>query len=143
MHLSPTLLAHDRRVALPDGLHRFDTPADFFRALFGDPQHDAHLKARRWELVLRENEAASARAVTSIEDETAAIIAEGRERAAQRVAADYGYGTASIRAALHRWQSGCFSAVPCRDIRAQRVRELGRALDISIAWHGAASIAAE
>jgi hypothetical protein len=113
---------------------------DVIRALlFGPPQHDAHMQAFRCRRTLdrlREQGDAGCLAIEEMQ-------AEWREAAAQRVANDYDHNTASIRAALHRWQAGCFSTEAYRDIRANRIRELTRALDIAIEWQGAAAVAAE
>jgi hypothetical protein len=67
---------------LPSGHHSFPTPAAFFAALRGPADHDAHVVTRRHEMMLRANEAASARAAQAVRDECAAIIAESRARRA-------------------------------------------------------------
>lgn len=62
------------------------------------------------------------------------------EPQAQRIAADYNFNTAGIRAAYDRWHTGCFSREPFAPTRA---RQLLRALDIAIERQGALAEAAE
>lgn len=130
---------------MPDNIVvTFRSPDEFFRAL-RPPQHDAHVHAFR----CRRNLDRLGAQNDAFRDACAEILAEEREAQAQRVAKDYDYNTASIRAALHRWTSGCFSppnialAAASPDYRAARIRQLTRALDISIERHGSAAVAAE
>ncbi len=53
----------------------FDTPADFFEALFGPPQHDAHVTTRRRAMFLRRWEVSREAARQAVRDEAARIAA--------------------------------------------------------------------
>lgn len=108
----------------------FRTAEDFFAAVC-PPQHDAHCHARRCRANLDRMAAQGDAGCASIE----ALQAQWREDEARRVAQDYDFNTASIRHALDRWTSGCFSDAGHRDIRANRIRQLTRALDIAIEHH--------
>lgn len=106
----------------------FETPADLFAAFFGPEDHDSHVRKYRAHRWLEDATAASKRGCEAVDQ----FVADEREAQAQRVARDYNYNTASIRAALDRWTTGPFSAPAWRGIRAARIRQLTRALDIAI-----------
>lgn len=116
-------------------LQTFPTPEAFFAAMFGPAQHDAHVRCRAAHLWLAEK----GRELSVLDDVIAETLAESREREAQHLAEVHGYDTAALRRELHRFEAGCFSTEPYAKTRA---RKLGRALDIAVAWHGAASEAA-
>lgn len=115
----------------------FPTVDDFFAALLGPRQHDAHVERYRAVRWMDEQLAGCARGAAAVE----AIVAEEREREAQRVAADYGFNTATIRQALHRWEAGCFSGAEHGSLRTARIRQLTRALDIACEHHAMAGAA--
>ena len=127
------------RAIFPDGAHGagngepatprsagvvFRSPAAFFTALLGPPQHDAHVQRWRGESWLRERRAGSARGVAAVDD----FVGELREREAQRLAATHGYDTAALSREFHRFDSGCFSRQPFARTRA---RQLRRAIEIA------------
>ena len=105
--------------------------AESFFAAVSPRQHDAHCHARRCRANLDRMAEQGDAGCASIE----ALQAQWREDEARRVAADYSHDTAAIRHALDRWQTGCFSTGHA-DMRANRIRQLTRALDIAIEWHG-------
>lgn len=115
---------------------RFDTPADFFEAMFGPAQHDAHCKTRRERQSLDQWK----RGFDALDQVMAESLAEEREREAQRIAELEGYDTAVLRMLLHRWAVGGMSKDPNASVRAAQYR---RALDIAIEHHGAMAVAAE
>ena len=104
----------------------FSSPADFFAALLGPPQHDAHVVCRRGEAWLRTRQAGCARGIAAVED----FVGELREREAHRLAAMHGYDTAALGREFHRFDSGCFSRQPFARTRA---RQLHRAIEIACA----------
>ena len=116
----------------------FETPTDLFEAMFGPPQHDAHVHRRNAVKWLDEATASSKRGSAAVDQ----FVADYREKQAERVAEDHNYNTATIRAALDRWTSGCFDGPHYGEIRTARIRQLTRALDIAIERH-ALAVAAE
>jgi hypothetical protein len=120
---------------LCDGIF-FDSPAQFFTALRGPPQHDAHVARWRGELWLRERRAGHARGAAAVND----LLAEQRENEAQRLAAIHGYDTAALAREFHRFDSGCFSRQPFARTRA---RQLARAIEIACERRDAQLQAAE
>ena len=104
----------------------FDLPAAFFTALLGPPQHDAHVECWRGELWLRARRADSADGLAAVDD----VVAELREKEAQRLAEIHGYDTAALAREFHRFDSGCFSRQPFARTRA---RQLRRAIEIACA----------
>jgi hypothetical protein len=102
----------------------FGSPAAFFAALLGPPQHDAHVACWRGETSLRARQEGSARGVAAVDDFVGAL----REREAQRLAATHGYDTAALSREFHRFDSGCFSRQPFARTRA---RQLRRAIEIA------------
>ncbi|MCA1831200.1 MAG: hypothetical protein LC750_00370 [Actinobacteria bacterium] len=118
------------------------TAEDVLATMFGPPQHDAH--ARQWHRIERRRrfeaeQPARQAAIRAFIDEA---IADAHEQQAQRTAKDHNYNTAVIRQHLHRWEFGCFSDM-APDVRAVRIRQLHRALDIAVDHHGALAEAAE
>lgn len=106
----------------------FKSPEDFFARLCGASQHDAHMQAFRVRRNLDRMAAQGDAGMAAVY----ALTAELEEERAQRVAADYNFNTGALRAALDRWQTGCFSGADAPDYRAARVRQLSRALDIAV-----------
>ena len=107
----------------------FSSPAAFFTALLGPPQHDAHVQHWRGESWLRARREGSARGLAAVDD----FVGELREREAQRLAAAHGYDTAALSREFHRFDSGCFSRQPFARTRA---RQLRRAIEIACAHKG-------
>ena len=120
---------------LPDGIV-FNSPAAFFAAVLGPPQHDAHVECRRGELWLRARREGSARGVAAVDD----FVGELREREAQRLAETHGYDTAALSREFRRFDSGCFSTQPFARTRA---RQLRRAIEIACAHRDGEMEAAE
>ena len=104
----------------------FGSPADFFAALLGPPQHDAHVACWRGETWLRAQQEGSARGIAAVDD----FLGELREREAQRLAATHGYDTAALSREFHRFDSGCFSR---QQFARARARQLRRAIEIACA----------
>jgi hypothetical protein len=104
----------------------FSSPAAFFAALLGPPQHDAHVERWRGESWLRARREGSARGLAAVDD----LVGELREHEAQRLAAAHGYDTAALSREFHRFDSGCFSRQPFARTRARRLR---RAIEIACA----------
>ena len=104
----------------------FSSPAAFFAALLGPPQHDAHVQRWRGESWLRARREGSARGLAAVDD----FVGELREREAQRLAATHGYDTAALSREFHRFDLGCFSRQPFARTRA---RQLRRAIEIACA----------
>lgn len=102
----------------------FSSPEDFFSALFGPDQHDAHVAERR----LHFRNAEHRRQLSILTD----IIDETVEGCCQRIAAQHNYNTASIRRELHQVEFGSLSTMI--DSPA-RVKHLRRVLDIAIEHH--------
>ena len=112
--------------AAPSGGIVFGSPAEFFAALLGPPQHDAHVDRWRGESWLRARREGSARGLAAVDD----FVGELREREAQRLAASHGYDTAALSREFHRFDAGCFSRQPFARTRA---RQLRRAIEIACA----------
>ena len=104
----------------------FDSPAEFFAALRGPPQHDAHVQCWRGAIWLRERREGQARGYAAVNDFVAAL----RETEAQRLAEIHGYDIAALAREFHRFDSGCFSRQPFAKTRA---RQLRRAIEIACA----------
>ena len=104
----------------------FSSPAAFFAALLGPPQHDAHVERWRGESWLRARREGSARGLAAVDG----FVGELREREAQRLAASHGYDTAALSREFHRFDAGCFSRQPFARTRA---RQLRRAIEIACA----------
>jgi hypothetical protein len=102
----------------------FDSPAQFFAALRGPPQHDAHVECWRGEMWLRARREGQARGLAAVND----FVAELREKEALRLADIHGYDTAALSREFHRFDSGCFSRQPFARTRA---RQLRRAIEIA------------
>ena len=93
----------------------FNSPAAFFAALLGPPQHDAHVECWRGESWLRARREGSARGLAAVDD----FVGELREREAQRLAQTHGYDTAALSREFHRFELGVlFQTAVCPHARA-------------------------
>ncbi len=114
------------------GIIRFDTPADFFEAMHGPAQRDAHVKAYRSRQANLHWLAAADGANASVEE----WMAEQREASAQRVAEDHGFDVPSIDCAIARWSVGGEFAhidnAPTRLRQLRRAREIAAARNITL-----------
>jgi hypothetical protein len=106
----------------------FATPADFFEAMFGPTQHDAHVKTRHQRMHLEGTLAAYTAANAGLEEWMAGDWAKRS-----------GFNTAVLRSRLHSLAAGGASD----KASATGIRIARRALDIAIEHHGAMAVAAE
>jgi hypothetical protein len=101
----------------------FATPADFFEAMFGPSQHDAHVKTRHQRMHLERGLEAAKAGCLAVEE----YMAEQREVSAQRVAADHKFDIASIDRAIAEWSTGFMAGdqfAPTRLHQLRRAREI-------------------
>jgi hypothetical protein len=112
----------------------FASPEAFFTALFGDPQHDAHVECWRGNKWLTSRAAHAAAATLRCD----ALVREIAEEEAHKLARVNSYSIIELRGELYRWEHGEFRS---DRFAGSRVRQLRRALEIAAARNAMAEAA--